>query len=155
MAEDKIVIPGEWVEMTLKMSDREAGAFIKAICIYYFDREEKEITDPKVKELFMAAKPYLDEYIRTPKNKGVKHPLWKGGTTKENNKQRASREYKRFRRAVLERDKFTCQICQKTGGDLHVHHIKRFSEFPEFRFEPSNGITLCEKCHRRLHKNER
>lgn len=66
---------------------------------------------------------------------------------------RGSREYKRFREKVLRRDGYTCQRCGKTGGNLHVHHIKRFVDTPELRLEPRNGITLCDRCHREVHAN--
>ena len=56
--------------------------------------------------------------------------------------------YQRWRRQVLERDGYTCRQC---GGndDLHTHHVKPWRYFPELRYEPSNGMTLCIKCHRK------
>lgn len=68
---------------------------------------------------------------------------------------RQTKEYRDWRSMVFERDNFTCQICGKVGGSLNAHHIKKFNEYPKLRFEVSNGVTLCEKCHRELHKRER
>jgi len=53
----------------------------------------------------------------------------------------------RWRKAVFERDNFTCQECKERGGYLEAHHIKPFAYFPELRFEVTNGQTLCRKCH--------
>lgn len=65
---------------------------------------------------------------------------------------RATTEYKEWRRAVFTRDDWTCQLCGKRGGRLQAHHIKKWSEFPELRYEVSNGTTLCESCHRTVHR---
>lgn len=64
---------------------------------------------------------------------------------------RQSQEYQQWRIAVLERDKYTCQHCNKTGGKLHCHHIKSFKFYPEIRFDIENGIVLCKECHENLH----
>lgn len=69
-----------------------------------------------------------------------------------NQEWRSTKEYKDWRQAVFERDKFTCQICNQVGGVLNAHHIKPFAEFEELRFEVSNGQTLCEPCHKNIHK---
>lgn len=74
---------------------------------------------------------------------------------KTNKDYRQSNEYKKWREAVFIRDGFKCQICGQVGGALNAHHIKTFKDFPKLRFEVSNGITLCEKCHRELHKEIR
>lgn len=79
--------------------------------------------------------------------KGDKNPNWKGGTTPKNAAIRTSLPYKIWRRNVFERDDYTCQICSKRGGDLHIDHIKPFAYFPELRMELANGRVLCKECH--------
>jgi len=90
-------------------------------------------------------KPYLQI-------KGEKNPNWKGGITPKNERIRESLEFKLWRKAVFERDNFTCQKCGEKGGRLVAHHIFNFADYPELRFAIDNGITLCNKCHREFHK---
>lgn len=67
-------------------------------------------------------------------------------------RERNSPEYKVWRRAVFERDNYTCQKCKKRGVRIEAHHIKSWAYFPELRFEVSNGITFCDECHKKEHK---
>jgi hypothetical protein len=84
---------------------------------------------------------------------GEKCHLWKGGITPEMEKIRKSIEYKLWRKAVFERDNFTCQkYGTKVGGTLRAHHINNFAEKEELRFAIDNGITLSEKAHREFHR---
>ena len=53
---------------------------------------------------------------------------------------------------VLNRDKYTCQHCKTKNGTLHVHHIIYRSNGGSD--EETNLITLCESCHKKLHKGE-
>ncbi len=55
--------------------------------------------------------------------------------------------YTDWRRAVFERDSYTCQHCQQRGGALQAHHIRSWSRHLELRYEVENGLTLCKKCH--------
>ncbi len=57
--------------------------------------------------------------------------------------------YKQFRREVLKRDKYTCQLCNKKGKRvrLNVHHIIKWSSASTLRYDVDNGITLCKQCH--------
>lgn len=75
------------------------------------------------------------------------------GLTSINERERKSNKYKEWRLVVFERDNYTCQNCGIRSGNgkaviLNADHIKPFAYFPELRFELSNGITLCEECHR-------
>ena len=79
---------------------------------------------------------------------GEKHYNWKGGITPIIMKIRTSKEYNIWRVSVFQRDNYTCQMCNKIGGKLCVHHIKSFSKYPELRFDINNGQTLCLDCHK-------
>ena len=91
---------------------------------------------------------------------------------------RNSDKYKAWRKAIFERDNFTCQDCgDATGGNLEAHHKKPFTillaEFLNYYncFSPleekyillklaiekwpdfwgiEKGTTLCEKCHDKI-----
>lgn len=65
---------------------------------------------------------------------------------------RKSVEYSKWRTAVFVRDEYTCQICGQVGGRLNAHHIKLFSKYPKLRLKVSNGLTLCESCHKEIHR---
>lgn len=80
---------------------------------------------------------------------GSRHWNWKGGIYREVLKQR-DKFNKYYKNDVLKRDNYTCQLCNKHGGRLHVDHIKRWSEYPELRFDLLNCRTLCEGCHYRI-----
>lgn len=82
------------------------------------------------------------------RNKGANNPNWKGGITPKNIKIRESMEGRAWKRAVLQKDGFKCIWCGETKK-LHIDHIKPFADFPELRFEVSNGRVLCKECHRK------
>jgi len=109
----------------------------------------------KGRKLSREAKRKAIETLEANLRRGENHPNWKGGITPENKKIRKSNEYKEWRRKVFERDNYTCQRCQIRGGYLHPHHIKPFASHPELRFDVNNGITLCKKCHKAIHRRER
>lgn len=67
---------------------------------------------------------------------------------------RKTPDYRAWRKAVFERDCYTCQICGKRGGTLNAHHIKRYRNSIEDRTRLENGITLCTSCHREIHHRE-
>lgn len=83
------------------------------------------------------------------KMKGANNPNWKGGSNNRLNTIRTSAKYKKWRLAVYERDKYTCQTCGQVGGKLNADHIKKFSIYPNLRFDLNNGRTLCIPCHRK------
>lgn len=58
-----------------------------------------------------------------------------------------------WRRAVLRRDKWTCQICGDRR-DLQAHHIKSWVGYPDLRLIVSNGMSLCRMCHAHVHSHK-
>lgn len=72
---------------------------------------------------------------------------------KHTSKPRNGHRTRQWRKAVKERDNFTCQDCGATKSSkmLAVHHIKPFALYPELAHEVSNGLTLCYECHEKRH----
>ncbi len=86
--------------------------------------------------------------------KGKYASNWQGGKSKINARIRISKEYKLWRKAVFERDNYTCVWCKERSRVgkaviIHADHIKPFAYFPELRFAIDNGRTLCIECHRK------
>lgn len=78
---------------------------------------------------------------------GEDNPGWKGGITLRSIRERQTSENRQFVKNVLRRDNYTCQICNKRGGDLAVDHIMPWSLHPKLRQDPENVRTLCKQCH--------
>jgi len=101
---------------------------------------------------------------------GENSPRWKGGITPLVQQLRHNFKYRQWRSDIFTRDDFTCQNCgDNKGGNLEAHHKKTFSSILqkyeittieealecEKLWDINNGITLCEKCHKKLHKRLR
>ena len=71
----------------------------------------------------------------------------------ETAKKRNTYIYHQWRDEVIEHAMHKCERCGSTVN-LNAHHIKHFAQFPMLRYVPENGMCLCEKCHRQLHKKE-
>ena len=63
------------------------------------------------------------------------------------------RSDQQWKREVKQRDGDACRVCRETIN-LHVHHIRPRSKYPDFSTELDNGITLCGNCHARLKGKE-
>lgn len=81
-------------------------------------------------------------------NQGENHHGWKGGQN-----DRVNPDYTKWRKAVLERDKYYCRLCH-ARRKLEVHHIYRFTTHPDIRWDVDNGITLCHECHVKIRNHE-
>ena len=75
-------------------------------------------------------------------NQKTNHYLWSGGQHL-----RLCPDGRRWRIAVLMRDKGFCRLCH-VQDRLEAHHIYPFSTHPGKRWNLDNGITLCRDCHR-------
>jgi uncharacterized Zn-finger protein len=58
-----------------------------------------------------------------------------------------------LRQMCLKLDDYTCQLCYKTIDqvELHCHHEKGVRLNPIFANDIDNTITLCKKCHKKVH----
>jgi 5-methylcytosine-specific restriction endonuclease McrA len=85
---------------------------------------------------------------------GELSPRWNPNLSKEEREiQRRTRENYIWRMNVLKRDGFQCKCCGVLGNgyNLNVHHIYNYKDYPELRYEETNGITLCVDCHTNFH----
>ena len=58
---------------------------------------------------------------------------------------------RKWSKQTMERDNYTCQICNQLRGNLNAHHLNGWNAFPEQRFDLDNGVTLCNDCHKDFH----
>jgi len=92
---------------------------------------------------------------------GKEHHWWKGGTTALRKQIQNLQKYRDWRKAVYERDNYTCLHCKKRGGRLQADHVVPFSALISLHevktkedaerclelWDISNGQTLCVACH--------
>ncbi len=91
------------------------------------------------------------------KQRGPKNPAWNHSISTEEREDNKIRnynpKYKRWRKKVYKRDNYTCQVCgDNKGGNLVAHHVYAWNKYKDLHFITSNGITLCDKCHKLFHK---
>jgi len=58
------------------------------------------------------------------------------------------------RRYILQRDKYLCQRCLRSGvltPATLVHHIKPLEDHPEYSLDDKNLVSLCNTCHEQVH----
>lgn len=151
----------------------EARRGSEAVKTQWINNEERRAISSRTMKKTMTPKlrQKITETLRTPECRarssqskiGEKNPMY--GVTGPNNpnwnpertheqraQERKTGKDKAWRLAVFERDKFTCQFCgDARGGNLVAHHINSYSKHKELRHDPSNGITLCEDCHKDYH----
>jgi hypothetical protein len=104
----------------------------------------------KNKPIWNLGKKLSKEHLQ--KITGVNANNWQGGKATEAQIIRHRREYREWRKAVYERDNYTCQECHARSAKgvpviLNAHHIKPFSRYPELVYSVDNGVTLCRSCH--------
>ena len=52
---------------------------------------------------------------------------------------------------IKERDGYACQKCG-SKEELVAHHILPVASYPDKARNIDNGVTLCSKCHKEIHK---
>ena len=138
----------DFAESIEPLSDAECGRLFRAMLKYASSGAAPEFSG---NERFIWPTAKQSIVTGTCGKSKEKHWNWKGGVTPQNQKQRSCGRYREWRTAVFSRDQYVCQGCHKRGGRLNAHHIEPWAEYPDRRFDVSNGITLCYECHRRVH----
>lgn len=68
-----------------------------------------------------------------------------------------TKKWGNLRSAILRRDGYMCQECKRYGKiteGKHIHHIFPLETYPEYATAPWNLITLCQKCHNKMHDRD-
>ena len=82
---------------------------------------------------------------------GIDHPRYNQNLSDEERSKRRGHFSTVWSSQILERSTYTCQSCNKHGGNLNAHHLNAWNAFPEQRFDLDNGVTLCTDCHKEFH----
>ena len=137
-----------------ELTDAEIGRLLDAILSYANTGVEPDLRGNE-RFVWPFAKTFAGLHKQNDRPKGKDHWNWKGGITPQNQKERNSPQYRRWRDAVFVRDSYTCQSCGQRGGKLNAHHISPWAKDTERRFDVSNGITLCKQCHKAAHMRDK
>ena len=143
--QDYFKLPLYFMEKIEGLTDEETGRVFKALYKYCDDESIPDFTG-RCWDAWM--------YLKRLADYQEKHPKWRGGDIDRPQKERYSPKYIEWRNAVFMRDDYTCQFCGQKGGKINAHHIKHFAKYPQLRTVLSNGITLCEQCHKAVHRGD-
>ncbi|WP_080407847.1 HNH endonuclease [Burkholderia ubonensis] len=139
-AEDRVVTKGRQSPMRGKQFSAEARARM--------GRPKGFASPMKGVPRSSETKAKISAIVRARAPRGPAAPRYIDGKSAERQNGRASAEAKRWRYDVMSRDGWMCIHCgDDKGGNLEAHHRKEWAEYPELRFDVSNGITLCRACH--------
>jgi hypothetical protein len=93
-------------------------------------------------------------------NSGENNPRWIKDRTKlcriSKQGERRTSVYFNWRKEVWKRDGWGCMLNgDSCNGNIVAHHIKRWIDYPELRYDIKNGITLCQAHHPRKRAEEK
>lgn len=120
------------------------------------------LDDERLKKIKFAS---LRNGNTPPIHYGSKNYNWKGGITPLNKIIRGCGNYLYWVKTILERDNYTCRLCNIRGGTLNVDHypimfwqivkenkISSLEEALQCKklWDLDNGRVLCENCHKKV-----
>jgi 5-methylcytosine-specific restriction enzyme A len=121
----------------------------------------KYLSDEHKRNLRGIPKPRTEEQNKklSATIQGISYEEWEGFKSSERQKEWNSKEWQLIRKAVFERDDYTCQECgdhnyagRGKSIKIECHHKKEWINFPELRMDLDNLITLCANCHNKTKK---
>ena len=126
-------IPNKYKGLHIKARNgsRKAAIRMKCLeCVGYSEKEVRECTEPEC-SLY-------------------RYRLSGGGGKNIRNTLIPQKEYKKWRNKILEKDNMRCRICKRKDV-LEVHHIVYVADNADLIVNESNGVSLCKRCHQRIH----
>ncbi len=163
----KNMTPEQLAESRRRLSERRKGKRPEHLIGFKHSEETKKIMSEKMADYYkthdapVKGKPHSIERrlraseVRKGKNTGVAHWNWKGGESLEDRHYRkiamTTMEYKLWRGSVFVRDGRKCLICGSTES-IKAHHVTPWAASVEKRYDVDNGATLCDRCHRWVHR---
>jgi len=86
---------------------------------------------------------------------GENNNFW--SLTLDDNKRQSFRKYNNpwylpWKKAVLREHNYTCTITGENKGDIVIHHLYNWADFPEQRVFLSNGVVIRRDLHKEFHE---
>ena len=146
--------------MTIHRDERTRRDQVEAIFRYGKKAglvEEVDVTDQLFWDAVGQFTEALDDKLNNANEGEYLQITWQIDIIQPNGKVRSgssanqrSSAYTEWRDAVYKRDNYICQDCG-AHGQMNAHHIKRWSSYPELRYDVDNGKTVCFDCHAKYH----
>lgn len=144
-------------ELTRHPSQILKNNFCNKTCFYKFIKEDNTFGKWNLGVVRTQEHKNKISLSKLGKMVGIKHPRWISDRNllKQDDKKHLDSRYREWMLSVKKRDGFKCKINNNDcAGGLESHHILRWSEYPELRYDINNGITLCHFHHPRKKVDE-
>jgi hypothetical protein len=144
---ESFVFHRDWYEVIKKLPDELALKVFNSILSYAFDGVYNE--DNETVDVVMS---FIKPHIMRDREK------WLLSKEKKNHskyvKELKDPRWQKLRNEILERDKYTCQICGAKDTMLHVHHKYYKQGLKAWEYSSEALVTVCENCHEEIHKKQ-
>jgi predicted phage replisome organizer len=148
---DKDAILIIWIKLLVQAGRTNANGYIFLNeKIPYTEEMLATIFNRPINTVRLALKTFKEFNMIEMDEKGLLVTNWNKHQDEKRN--RVTKKYREWRNSVFKRDRYACQSCGAKGARIEAHHIKPWATSVDKRFEVENGLTLCVKCHRRVHK---
>jgi len=139
----------KWITNKSKGKKAHNNKQLERICIWC---GKKRLVAPAFVNRKYCNRKCMKEHYASGIMQGKNHWNWQGGITENEGRDSLYSGYNDWRRAVYKRDNFKCILCgNNKSGKLQAHHIKPVAMYKDLVLDISNGLTVCEKCHKEIH----
>ena len=85
--------------------------------------------------------------------KGAGNPMYNPNLTEEERESKRCKQpkYRQWAKEVKEQANYTCDICGQYDEKPHAHHLDSYGSCKDKRYDVTNGVCLCSKCHIEFH----